>query len=169
PRPKDLVRFLAPHPNVQRGVSHAAPRGVSVAVDTGGGASVRQRPFALWVIAGGLVYVTLALLVFALSFLAAIPAGFLAILVAFVVLFLIAAVFTLREKCWAYILAPVTGIVLALLFSLNISTSASNPSVRGFWFTMSVLPALFVVVLFSVLALRSAMTELRHRCELPIV
>src|SRR5205807_9968889 len=48
----------------------------------------------------------LALLVFVLSFLAAIPAGFLAILVAFVVLFLIAIVFTFREKRWAYMLAP---------------------------------------------------------------
>ena len=134
-----------------------------MAVDTGGGASVRQRPFALWVIAGGLVYVTLALLVFVLSFLAAIPAGFLAILVAFVVLFLIAAVFTLREKRWAYILAPVTGIVLALLFSLNIATSASNPADSGFWFTMSVLPALFLVVLFSVLAFRNAKTGLMEK------
>ena len=74
-----------------------------MAVDTGGRASARQRPFALWLIAGGLVYVTLALLVFVLSFLAAIPVGFLAILVAFVVLFLIAIVFTLRQKRWAYI------------------------------------------------------------------
>src|SRR5438552_13666841 len=115
-----------------------------------------QRPFSLWVIAGGLVYAALALLAYAVPFLAAITVGFIAILLLFIIVFLVAAFFTLRVRRWAYILGSVAGIVLTLLFSVNIVTSASNPADCGFWFVMSVLPALFLLLVVFVLSFMNA-------------
>ncbi|TLZ43956.1 MAG: hypothetical protein E6K19_05995 [Methanobacteriota archaeon] len=128
-----------------------------------GATSRRQRPFAVWVIAGGLVYIALALLVYTLPLLAAIGLGFLVLLTVFIVLLLVAAGFTLREKRWAFVMGSVTGIVLASLFSLNIVTSASNPADSGFWFTMSALPVLFLIVLFSILGFRNAKAGLMQK------
>ena len=118
--------------------------------------SMGQKPFSLWVIAGGLVYAALALLAYAVPFLAAISVGFIAILLLFIILFLVAAFFTLRGRRWAYILGSVAGIVLTLLFSVNLVTSASNPADSGFWFVMSVLPALFLILVFSILSFMNA-------------
>jgi len=120
-----------------------------VAEGTRSAGSMGQRPFSLWVIAGGLVYAALALLAYAVPFLAAITVGFIAILLLFIIVFLVAAFFTLRGRRWAYVLGSVAGIVLTLLFSVNLVTSASNPADSGFWFVMSVLPALFLILVFS--------------------
>jgi len=124
---------------------------------------MRQKPFSIWVIAGGLAYMGFALLLLVLPFFATLTLDFLAFLSAFIVLFFVAAFFAFREKRWAYILGSATGIVLILLFSTNLLTSASNPADSSFWFVMSVLPALFLVVLFSILAFRSAKTGLTQK------
>ena len=128
-----------------------------------GGALLGRKPFALWVIAGGLVYAALALLVLAGPSFGTLDVGFLGFLLTFVILFFLAAFFTLREKRWAYILGSAAGIILALLFSFYPATSATNPADSGFWFTMSVIPALFLVVLFSILSFRNAKTGLTRK------
>ncbi|HKW43465.1 MAG TPA: plastocyanin/azurin family copper-binding protein [Thermoplasmata archaeon] len=131
---------------------------------SGSGGWVAGKPFALWVIAGGLVYTALALLVYTLSFFSgATDLGLVAFLLTFIILFLIAAFFSLRARRWAYILGSVVGIILVLLFSFNIAASASNPADSGFWFTMSALPALFLVVLFSILSFRNAKAGLASK------
>ena len=131
------------------------------------GVRVRQIPFALWVIAGSFAYAGLVLLVFAgpalisqgiLGF-----GGFLVIILLFTALFFIAAAFSLRQKRWAYILGSVVGIVLVLLFSPFIATSLSNPADETFWLGVSLLPALFLGVLFSVLSFRNAKAGLTQK------
>jgi len=130
-------------------------------------ARVRQKPFSLWVIAGGLVYMGLSLLYLGLPFAIAggilAGGGFLLILFVFVAVFFIAAVFSLRQKRWAYVLAAVTSIVLLLLFGPFIIESAMNPADSGFWLSMSGIPALILVVIFSILALRNAKTGLTQK------
>ena len=112
-----------------------------------------RKPFALWVIAGGLFYAALALLALGLPILLAAGilagGGFLLILVVFVAVFLVSGVFSLREKRWAYNVGAVMSIILVLLFSSNIVASLSNPADSGFWLSISVLPILSLVVLFS--------------------
>jgi plastocyanin len=130
---------------------------------TSSGTSLGRKPFALWVIAGGLVYAALALLLFVAPFITSLGLGFAGFLLAFIIVFLVAAFFTLREKRWAYILGSAAGIILTLLFSVNLVTSASNPADSGFWFVMSVLPALFLVVLFSILSFRNTRTGLAQK------
>ena len=130
---------------------------------TSSAGSMAQKPFSLWVIAGGLVYEALALLAYVVPFLAAIGIGFIAILLLFIILFLVAAFFTLKAKRWAYILGSVAGIVLTLLFSVTIVTSASNPADSGFWFVMSVLPALFLILVFSILSFENAKPGLMQK------
>ncbi len=134
-----------------------------MAEGTSSAGSMGQRPFSLWVIAGGLVYAALALLAYAVPFLAAITVGFIVILLLFIIVFLVAAFFTLRGRRWAYILGSVAGIVLTLLFSVNIVTSASNPADSGFWFVMSVLPALFLILVFSILSFMNAKPGLMQK------
>src|SRR5438034_11418207 len=75
----------------------SALRGFFVAEVTGSAGSMGQKPFSLWVIAGGLVYAALALLAYVVPFLPAISVGFIAILLLFIIVFLVAAFFTLRE------------------------------------------------------------------------
>ena len=126
-----------------------------------------QIPFSLWVIAGSFAYAGLALLILVgpslitegiLGF-----GGFLVILVLFIALFFVAAAFSLRQKRWAYILGSVVAIVLVLLFSLFIVPSLSNPADSQFWLAVTLLPALFLGVLFSILSFRSSKTGLMQK------
>ncbi len=127
----------------------------------------RQKPFAVWVIAGGLVYVALAVLVLALPF--AIAGGILAqggvllIVSPFVAVFLVAAAFVLREKRWAYVLGAAGSIVFFILNIPYLVASGSNPADAYFWISWSVVPALVLIVLFSVLGFRYAKTGLSSR------
>ena len=104
-----------------------------------------QKPFALWVIAGGLFYAGLALLALGLPIVIAAGilagGGFLLILFLFIAVFLISGVFVLREKRWAYIAGAAMSILLLLLFSSNLAASLSNPADSSFWLSISVLPA----------------------------
>src|SRR5207247_5592678 len=98
----------------------------------------------------------LALLAYAVPFLAAITVGFIAILLLFIIVFLVAAFFTLRGRRWAYVLGSVAGIVLTLVFSVNLVTMASKPADTGFWFGLSVLPPPFLILGFLFLSLLDA-------------
>src|SRR6266511_4229900 len=126
-----------------------------------------QKPFALWVIAGGLFYAGLALLALGLPIVIAAGilagGGFLLILFLFIAVFLISGVFVLREKRWAYIAGAAMSILLLLLFSSNLTASLSNPADSSFWLSISVLPALILVLIFSVLAFMNAKTGLGQK------
>ena len=126
-----------------------------------------RKPFAVWVIAGGLFYAGLALLSLGLPAVLAegimAGGGFLLILFFFVAVFLVAGVFSLRQRRWAYILGAAISIVLVLLFSTNIVASLSNPADPGFWLSISILPILSLVVLFSILTFRNAKTGLAQK------
>lgn len=130
-------------------------------------ARMRQKPFALWVIAGGLFYAGLALLALGLPIVIAAGilagGGFLLILFLFIAVFLISGVFVLREKRWAYIAGAAMSILLLLLFSSNLAASLSNPADSSFWLSISVLPALILVLIFSVLAFMNAKTGLGQK------
>ena len=130
-------------------------------------ARLRQKPFALWVIAGGLFYAALALLALGLPIVIAAGilagGGFLLILFLFIAIFLISGVLVLREKRWAYVAGATMSILLLILFSGNIGASLSNPADSGFWLAISVLPALTLVVIFSVLAFRYAKAGLGQK------
>ena len=121
---------------------------------------MRQIPFGLWVIAGSFAYAGLALLVLSAPALLAEGifgfGGFLLILLIFIALFFVAAAFALRQKRLAYILGSVVAIVLVLLFATTIVTGLSNPADSLFWLSVSLLPALFLGVLFSILSFRNA-------------
>jgi plastocyanin len=120
-------------------------------------ATIWQKPFALWVIAGGLLYMCLALLGLGLPFVLAggltgAGGALLAFLFIFVALFLIAAGFSLREKRWAYILAIASSVVLLILFRSFIIDSFQNPADSGFWLSASGIPALALVIIFAILS-----------------
>jgi len=134
----------------------------------GAGALVRRKPFALWVIAGGLVYMSIALLILGLPFvlaggLSSTNGGLLAFLFVFIAIFLIAAAFALREKRWAYVLAAASSVVLLLLFGSFIIESFKNPADSGFWLSASGIPALLIVVLFSILSFWQGKTGLAQK------
>jgi plastocyanin len=128
---------------------------------------VRRKPFALWVIAGGLVYMSLALLYLALPL--AIQSGvsggggFVVFGFLFVALFLISGAFSLREKRWAYVLAVTSSVILLLLFGLFMLDSLKNPADSSFSLAISGIPGLLLVIAFSILALVNAKTGLTQK------
>jgi plastocyanin len=130
----------------------------------------RQKPFSLWVIAGGLVYTSLTFLAMLVPLVitSGITAGggFVPILLLFVALFLVAGVFSFRAKRWAYLLAAAVSIVLILLYLPLIASTLSNPADSVFWLVISVIPALLLVVIFSLLSFRYAKTGLAQKSYL---
>lgn len=128
---------------------------------------MRQLPFAVWVIAGGLTYSGLALLVLTVPFalVAGITGDYGTVLVVFVfaAVFFVAAAFSFRQKRWAYILGAGTSIVLALLYASVIVTTLSNPADSQFWLVISALPTWALVVLFSGLSFVHAKGGLRAK------
>lgn len=131
------------------------------------GPGIRQAPFSVRVIAGGLTYMGLALLYlgFPIAIAGGIMAGggFLLILFVFVAVFLVAGAFSLLQRRWAYIVGLVSSIVLLGLFSTFIFDSAKNPADSGFWLSMSGVPVTILVVIFSILSFRNAKTGLMQR------
>src|SRR5256885_12897442 len=114
---------------------------------------MRRIPFAIWVISGGLLYSALALAYLTIPF--ALAAGIMGdsgtvlVILIFVAVFLVASVFSFRQKRWAYVLGAATSVVLVLLYSFVIVTTLSNPADAQFWLIISALPTWFLVVLFS--------------------
>lgn len=137
--------------------------------ESGGVASwVRQKPFSILVIAGSLFYLGLALLVLSVPIIAMgalmAPGGeFIVVLLVFVVLFVLAAVFSLKEARWAYILGSALSVLFALLFSTMIVSTLSNPADDYFWLVMSLLPVTFLILLFTILAVRAGKAGVREK------
>src|SRR2546430_17545212 len=115
-----------PPPKRRNDAWASALQGFFVAEGTSSAASTGQKPFSLWVIAGGLVYAALALLAYAVPFLTAISIGFIAILLLFIILFLVAALFTPRGRRWGYVLGSVAGVGLVCLVSLSVASPAAK-------------------------------------------
>lgn len=145
-------------------------RGEGFSVTEGGGlgAWVRQKPFSILVIAGGLLYIGLALLVLSVPLIVIgalmVPGGeFILVIFLFIVLFLIAAVFTLREARWAYVLGSAVSVLFALLYSSVIASTVSNPADDYFWLVMSLLPVTFLILLFTTLTLRAGKAGVREK------
>src|SRR5438552_19085851 len=138
-------------------------------------AKVWQKPFALWVIAGGLVYMSIALLYLGLQFalgggLTGTGGGLLAFLFIFIAIFLIAAGFSLREKRWAYVLSAAASLVLLLLFGSFIIDSYRTLADSGFWLSATGIPVLSLVILFSILVFwqgRKGLAHNRYRATQP--
>ncbi len=129
-------------------------------------ARMRQKPFALWVIAGGLWYAGLALLSLAIQFAIAgglAGGGILLILFVFIAIFLISGAFSFLGKRWAFAVGAAMSILLLALFGPNIATSLSNPAESSFWIGISIVPLLILVLIFAVLAYRNAKTGLEHK------
>src|SRR3989442_10147484 len=129
-------------------------------------ARMRQKPFALWVIAGGLWYAGLALLSLAIQFAIAgglAGGGILLILFVFIAIFLISGAFSFLGKRWAFAVGAAMSILLLAMFGPNIATSLSNPAESSFWIGISIVPLLILVLIFAVLAYRNAKTGLEHK------
>src|SRR5947209_14465498 len=127
---------------------------------------MRQKPFALWVIAGGLWYAGLVLLSLAIQFAIAgglAGGGILLILFVFIAIFLISGAFSFLGKRWAFAVGAAMSILLLALFGPNIATSLSNPAESSFWIGISIVPLLILVLIFAVLAYRNAKTGLEHK------
>lgn len=119
---------------------------------------IMGKPFAVWVIFGGLLYFGVGLTVLVVPF--ALVAGFsdpiTASSLAFAAILLVGAFLSLKGKRWSFVLTAVVSILFLLLFGPFIVASLSNPAEPTFWLAISGIPALLLVLLFSILALRSA-------------
>ena len=117
--------------------------------------SLRGKPFAVWVVFGGLLYFgvgTIALIVpFALATGAwgdpLIASGLL-----FGVIFFVGAVLSLTGKRWSFLVAVILSLLVIFLFASQIVADFSNPASPSFWFTASALPGLVLVVIFGILS-----------------
>src|SRR2546428_9257898 len=129
-------------------------------------ARMRQKPFALWVIAGGLWYSGLGPLSPTIQFAIAgglAGGGILLILFVFIAIFLISGAFSFLGKRWAFAVGAAMSILLLALFGPNIATSLSTPAESSFWIGISIVPLLILVLIFAVLAYRNAKTGLEHK------
>lgn len=122
------------------------------------------KPFALWVMFGGLLYFGLALLALIVSllvqdltlFFILLSDPFILIPLVFVALFVLGAFASLTGKRWAFVLAAVVSIVFIIFFLPLLVNRLSNPAAGDFWLAISGLPALILVAIFSILALANA-------------
>lgn len=120
-----------------------------------------KKPFALWVIFGSLVYIGLAVLVvltpLVIALGSAAPLGLvLLVLVVFPTVFFVAAFFGLLGKRWAFVLAAASTTVFFIINLNEIASSVSNPAGAGFALSMSIIPAYFLVLFFSILSFLNA-------------
>ncbi len=128
------------------------------------GSSSKAKPFAVWVIAGGLLVTGIATLVLGvLGYAKNGEVGQFASTLIFVVILLVPVLFVWREKRWAYLTAAVISLLLFVLFLLFSASSLTNPADSAFAVLVAVLPAFFLVALFGILAFRSAKSGLRER------
>ena len=130
----------------------------------GSGAIAPRKPFAVWVVAGGLVFTGIATLVLAsLGYVANGNIGqFLGNLI-FVVPLLAPALFVWRERRWAYLTSAVISLVLLVLFLLFAASSLTNPADSAFAALAAILPALLLIATFGILSYRHATTGIREK------
>src|SRR3989442_6323161 len=128
---------------------------------------VRQKPFALWVIFGGFVYLGLVILSAALPALVASPASvadpIAASLLVFMVLFFISAYMGLKGKRWTSVLTAFVSVLFFVLFGSFLVPSLANPADAAFWLAISGIPALILVAIFSILSIFHAKTGLLQK------
>ncbi len=130
-----------------------------------GTSGMRSKPFAVWVIAGGLVLAALVNLATGIQTLITNGAGgggfyFLAV---FAIILLIPAVFAWREKRWAYLTGAIVSVLYLLIVLAFSFSSLENPADAGFPFVITWASILLLVVVFGVLAFRFAKTGLREK------
>lgn len=119
---------------------------------------IKEKPFAVWVVVLGLLYFGIGLLVLVVPFVLATGAADAISLtsLAFAAILLVAAFLGLKGKRWSFALSAVVSILFLLLFGPFIAASLLNPAEPTFWLAFSGVPALLLVLAFSILALRSA-------------
>lgn len=128
------------------------------------------KPFAIWVIFGGLLYFGLGLIVLVVPFVLGTPGDPIAISsVAFAAILLVAAFASLTGKRWAFAFCAGVTILFLLLFGPFMVPGLSNPAEPTFWLAFSGLPALILVLVFSILALQGAKVGLQAKPSLASV
>jgi plastocyanin len=129
---------------------------------------MRSKPFAAWVIAGGLVFSAIAIFAGAIGYAIrnGVGDGVFYSYAIFAVIPLIPAIFAWREKRWAYITATVVSLLFLVLFAAFSFDSLFNPADANFTLLAALVPALVLVVVFGILAFRSAKTGLRQKAYL---
>jgi len=118
---------------------------------------MESKPFAVWVVFGGLFYFGLALLVSlgpVLSLGLADP--IVASTLVFATILFLAAFLSLKATRSTFVVAAVVGVLLLLLFGAFLAPILLNPSDPSFWLAISGVPALGLVLVFSILCVRSA-------------
>jgi plastocyanin len=123
---------------------------------------MRSKPFAVWVITGGLVLAALVNLATGIQTLimSGTGGGGFYFLIIFAIILVIPAIFVWREKRWAYVTSAIVSIlylVIVLLFSFS---SLLNPADAGFPFDITWISVLLLVIVFGFLAFRFAKTGL---------
>lgn len=131
---------------------------------------LRQIPFSSWVIAGGLTYTALALLVVFVPEILLVGlffgSGFFIVVLVFVAMFLASSAFVLRQRRWAYVLGTAVSVVLFALFLPDLIQIASSPASGDFWVSMSVVPALILAIVLSIFSFRNAKAGLSGKAFL---
>src|SRR2546426_1784583 len=132
---------------------------------------MRAKPFAVWVIAGGLVFAAIVTFAGAVLYLIQNGAGdgvFYSYLI-FAIVPLVFAVFAWREKRWAYIAAAVVCILFLILYVAFSFNSLLNPADNAFALLAALVPTFALVTVFGILAFRSAKLGLRQKTYLASV
>ncbi len=128
---------------------------------------LRQKPFALWVIFGGFVYLGLFILGLAVPVLAASPSSimdpFVLIFLVFMALAFVSAYLGLKGKRWTSVLAAVVSILFLVLFGSFLVPSLANPADAAFSLAISGIPALILVAIFSILSIVHAKSGLLQK------
>jgi len=142
-------------------------RGNSLEGSSGIWDRIRQKPFALWVIFGGFVYLGLVILGLALPMLAASPASiadpFVVIFLVFMALFFVSAYLGLKGKRWTSVVTAVVSILFLVLLGSFLGPSLANPADASFSLAISWIPALILVAIFSILSVVHAKSGLLQK------
>ena len=118
---------------------------------------IAEKPFAHWVLLGGLGYYGLANIIsILLSVTAGIVAPIYGPIAALAALSVLVGALTLLGRQWAYALAAALGLFFLLVNLTFLAPRLINPADQFFWISISGVPILFLVVIFSVLALMNA-------------
>src|SRR5437867_2518975 len=124
----------------------------------------KGRPFALWVIFGGLVYSGLGLLALIVLLIRIAASSLIVILVlVFAAVFFVTAFFCLRGKRWALITAAASTAIFFILNIPEILQTGSNPADSTYWLTMSLVPAFILVLFFSILSIRNVKSGISQK------
>src|SRR3989442_920350 len=128
---------------------------------------VRQKPFALWVIFSGFVYLGLVILGLVLPALVASPASIAdpiaASIFVFMALFFVSAYLGLQGKRWTSVLSAVVSLLFLLLFGSFLVPRLASPADAAFPLAISGIPALILVAIFSILSIIHAKSGLLQK------